>query len=153
MTTLKESLNNFINNRKNYIIGKERDLAQAKASNGNFTYNGKPVTKAQYLTLLQEDIDKQKTYITENRKAIEIINTNKIKDFEELKTNFNILKNDSIRLDKEFIKFYEKEWEQIEANFLRFKKASTKNIMDYDNTRVCFLSHQIKIMRNDIKNY
>ncbi|SIT13519.1 hypothetical protein [Chryseobacterium gambrini] len=153
VTTLKESLNNFINNRKNYIIGKERDLAQGKASNGNFTYNGKPVTKAQYLTLLQEDIDKQKAYITENKKAIEIINTNKIKDFEELKTNFNILKNDSIKLDKEFMKFYEKEWEQIEANFLRFKKASTKNIMDYDNTRVCFLSHQIKIMRNDIKNY
>lgn len=153
IVTLKGALNNFIVNRRTYIVEKEKNVVQGRASNGIFTYNEKSVTKTQYLFLIQADIDKQNKYITENISAIRSIESNGIKDFEDFKTNFNILKNDSLKIDKEFIEFYEKEWEQMKSNYLRFKKTSTKNMMDYDNTRVVYLSHQIRIMRNDIKNY
>jgi hypothetical protein len=151
--TLKEALNNFITNRRNYIAEKQKNLAQGRASNGTFTYNGNPVTKNQYLALIQEDIDKQKKYIRENENASQQINLNGLKDFKEFKANFNILKNDSLKIDREYIKFYENEWRQFESNYLSFKQASTKNIMDYKNTRVFYLKHQILIMRNDIKNF
>jgi Pregnancy-associated plasma protein-A len=153
IATLKGALNNFIVNRRTYIAEKERNIVQGLASNGTFTYNGRSVTKTQYLLLIQEDIDKQNKYITENRNAIRFIESSGTTDFDEFKTNFNILKNDSLKIDREFIVFYEKEWEQIKSNYLRFKKTSTKNIMDYDNTRVVYLSNQIVIMRKDIKNY
>lgn len=151
--TLKKSLNNFIANQQKYITDKEKNIIQGKASNGTFTYNGKTVTKQEYISLVQKDIEKQKIYINENKEALKALETSSIKDFEEFKANFNILKNDSIKLDKEFIEMYEKEWKQIESNYIRFKKGTTKNIMDYDITRLSFLHHQITIMRDDIKNY
>lgn len=153
--TLIDSLKKFNTEYTSYITKKETTLNVAKSSNGNFTYDGKSVAKNQFISLIQEDIDKKKGYVANNKNALIQIDILLERDFDPFKPGFEfyLLKNDSIKIDDEFLKFYEKEWLQNINNYLRFKQNTTKNIMDYFNTKVFFLSHQIKIMRNDYENY
>ena len=45
------------------------------------------------------------------------------------------------------------EWKQMISNYLLFKQDTTSNFMDYYNSRLFFTNNQIKIMRDDSKNF
>ncbi|MDY3318247.1 hypothetical protein PG637_02345 [Riemerella anatipestifer] len=154
--TLKTSLTRFIDNRKKYIDVQKNLIkkAQSASSNTNFKdEKNKIISRGEFIKLAREKINIEEKYIEQNRNALKLIESSGMKDFEELEADCHILKDDSITISKQLVEFYKKELEQIKSNSLRFKKSSTQNIMDYNNTGFFFLSHQIRIMRNDIKNY
>jgi catabolite regulation protein CreA len=63
------------------------------------------------------------------------------------------VRNDLIKLLNQNLDYLIKIINQSHSNYIMFKKSTTKNIMDYDNTRLVYLSNQIRIMRGDMQNY
>lgn len=154
--TLISGLEKYNTKFKNYITEKKELISRAKTSNGTFTYDGKNITKVEFISLSQKEITEKTGFIENNKKAIFDANTMIKRDFLDefvVPYKFYLLKNDVLILNSEFIKFYETEWNQIINNYVRFKQSSTLNVMDYYVEGIRYLSHQIKIMRGDYQNY
>lgn len=63
-------------------------------------------------------------------------------------------------LKDDYVKFLERKKQylldllnQIEFSILFYKQSKTFNFMDYHNSRLRFNHNQIKVMRNDFKNF
>ena len=157
ITTRKKivlALNNAINNLTIEITKRNNDYAVAKNMNGNFTFGGVPVTKEKFL----EESKKVITALEKQKKS----NQDAVKEFKDKKENiylefskkdssmYILLAPDFIKIQEDYLNFYSK---FLAENYIIYKQGSTKNMMDYNNTRTFYQHHQILTMRKDYENY
>jgi hypothetical protein len=110
-------------------------------------------TKKQYFEVWNESIRKQEKYVADNRVALEEIQKLRNGNYIDVKSQMWFHRTDLIKLLQQSQKYYQMIIDQTHKNYLFFKKASTKNILDYDNKRFFYNHNQIIIMRSDIQNY
>ncbi|MEC3874204.1 zinc metalloprotease [Chryseobacterium salviniae] len=142
--------------RQSEVEKEKRERDAKKAYYINFKDSdlvGKTQTKKEYFSIWNENIKKIENYIEDNRKAISDLRTKKVNNYVESELIKWFFKTDLIRLLNENLNYYNKVIEQVHSNYLMFVQGKTKNMMDYHNTRVVYLSNQIRIMRSDIQNY
>lgn len=100
-----------------------------------------------------EKVQEYKNNIVDNQIAIRLLKEKKGNQFESMDWKMWLLKEDGIEFYREYIDYCKKWLKQVKNNYLLFKKCTTKNIMDYNDNKICFLHNQIKIMRDDFLNY
>ncbi|MCC9016456.1 PAAR-like protein [Flavobacterium lipolyticum] len=110
-------------------------------------------TKDQYLSVCKNEIDKNTSYLQENTSTLQILNSIHTDKIQLHKYKINLKASDYSLVLIETKKYYYSVIDQIHSNYLLFKQGSTKNIMDYHNSRLVYFHNQIKIMRDDIENY
>jgi hypothetical protein len=115
--------------------------------------DGQKMSKKKYLETFDDNIKDGSEKINTNISVIKNLENKKGNNYESVKEQMWFIRSELLTLLDENKKYYETVIEQIHSNYLMFKQGSTKNMMDYHNTRVIFLSNQIKIMRSDVQNY
>lgn len=93
------------------------------------------------------------TEISKNQKAIRELTTVTDCSYKKYNLDCYLLKNDYIKHLKRKKQYLKDILEQVELNVLFFKQNTTGNFMDYYNSRLRFNCNQIKIMRDDSKNF
>ncbi|MBZ4043816.1 hypothetical protein [Flavobacterium hibisci] len=160
ITSLKgdilKSLDNLIAKEKDIIFQNNKDKERIKTIYKNYpdshTVNATQ-TKAQYINVCDTYINTANRIITENNLAKEELSNKNSLGYVRLDSLANYIKTDYLNLLNQNYKYYESVINQIHYNYITLKQGSTKNIMDYNNTKVMYLHNQIKTMRDDIKNY
>lgn len=136
------------------IIKRRRDYNKAVASNGNFIWYQKPVSKAVFLQNSLAVITEKENQKKSNIQAIKEFSLTKDKIYIEYNkidnSSYFILKENALSIKKDYLKYYSF---FLSKNYLLYKKGSTKNMMDYTANQNYFHFHQIKIMRDDYQNY
>ncbi|MBF7092880.1 hypothetical protein IUY40_15195 [Flavobacterium sp. ALJ2] len=110
-------------------------------------------TKDVYLSICTKEINKNTSYLEENKNTLQMLNsiiTNKIQLH---KYKINLKAYDYSLILNETTKYYYSVINQMHLNYLLFKQGTTKNIMDYYNSKLAYFKNQITIMRNDYENY
>ena len=139
---------------QNEITSRKRNYNKALGSNGSFTFGGKSVSKSVFLAKMLAVITQQENQKKSNIQAKEEFSLTKDKiyiDYNKIdNSSYFILKENTLSIKRDFLKYYSF---FLAKNYLLYKKGSTRNMMDYSTNRNCFHFHQIKIMRDDYKNY
>lgn len=133
---------------------KERDAKKAYLI--NFKDNdkvGPTQTKKEYFKIWNDNIKQIEDYIEDNNKAIADLKNKKVNNYVESKLQKWFYKTDLLYLLNEEHSYYKEVIEQVHSNYIMFRQGTSKNMMDYHNTRVVYLSNQIRIMRDDLHNY
>nr|WP_315240550.1 hypothetical protein [uncultured Flavobacterium sp.] len=158
-TTTKKSLiikalkNANLDFQKDYEK-RNTDYAKASKSNGTFSWEKMPVSKKVFLENSIAVITNLNNKIKSNTQAEKEFSLTKDQVYLDYKKKdssvYYLLKDDLVSLKIDFLQFYS---DFLSKNYLMYKKGSTQNMLDYDNTKKRFQSHQIKVMRNDYTNY
>jgi hypothetical protein len=128
-----------------YINYKNKDL---------ITYSdGSKISKENFLKSYDERITNGTEAINKNIIAINELNSIKTNNYTTVNKKIFFKRSDLMLILAQNLKYYEMIINQIHNNYVFYNKTSTKNILDYDNTRVYYNYHQILIMRSDIQNY
>ncbi|MBE0393073.1 hypothetical protein BJQ96_02935 [Flavobacterium sp. PL0002] len=94
-----------------------------------------------------------RNYILENKNALKTIESITDITYREYNLVCYFATTDFVLHSKRYKMYLTDVIEQIKSNYISFNQSSTKNIMDYDNKKLYYLHNQIKIMRDDSKNY
>jgi hypothetical protein len=160
ITAIKEDIVKFINKyntaKKNEIEKDKKEVLKLKEQFKGLRDNemiNSTQTKKQYFDGWNNSIKQNEKYISDNKKALEELSKKRNSNYVTSESLKWFYRTDLIKLLDQNLKYYEMVISQIHNNHLFFKKASTKNILDYDNKRLFYTHNQIKIMRSDIQNY
>ncbi|MGG5209131.1 hypothetical protein ACQWU4_09280 [Chryseobacterium sp. MIQD13] len=154
--TIVTAIDNFIKSeQKRYDDTKKlRDDVILRYKNFPDSYKVTPqYTKAEYIALCNKIMKDIPITINENKKAKEETNLKSIPGYYTLNAKGYFLKKDYIILLKQNYEYLKIVIKQVHDNYLMFEQYKTQNLMDYSTTRIRFLYNQIKIMRDDLKNY
>ncbi|MCT2561115.1 hypothetical protein [Chryseobacterium herbae] len=163
-TAKKSTIISRIRNSNTYFQSKVTEITTLKTNietkyreqPGSVIVAGKGAnaqTKDQYLSICRNEISKNTAYINENRKVVQELNTILSDKIQVHKYKMNLKGTDYTVILQETKSYYYSVIHQIHSNYLMFIKGTTKNILDYDNTRIVYLHNQIKTMRDDLQNY
>jgi hypothetical protein len=160
LTAIKEDVLKYLENYNNkYSKEIEKDKEKIKYINAtyvNYKSSDKistTQTKKEQLNILNERIKIHTNNINENKIVIKDLKNRIGNKYERISLHMTFITLDLILLLKQNLLYAKNVIEQVHSNYLWFKQNSTKNIMDYHNTRLLYASNQIKIMRSDIQNY
>lgn len=154
----------------NYKAGINKDILVAKSKDTYYIMNKFYSNKKSLTTYLNNFIayyqEKLKTVnyteaakksinkeISENERALrKLLNVSDC-SYKEYELDCYFLKNDYVKFLEEKKQYLNEVLEQMELSILLYKQNTTHNIMDYYNSRLRFNHNQIKIMRDDSKNF
>lgn len=154
--TLSKAIDNFIKYQQKHHddTKKLRDDVILKFKAFPDSYKVTPqYTKAEYIALCNKIMKECQDLITEEKKPKEEITVKSIPGYFTLEPKCYFLKKDYIILLKQKYEYLKLVIKQVHDNNLMFEQYKTQNLMDYSTTRIRFLHNQIKIMRDDLKNY
>ncbi|MFB9078768.1 hypothetical protein ACFFLS_11315 [Flavobacterium procerum] len=114
---------------------------------------GSSQTKKEYFRIWNDNIKQIEDCIEDNKGAIIDLKNKNVNNYVESELQKWFYKKDIVKLLNEEYDYYNKIIAQIHSNDVMFKQGKTKNMMDYDNNKVTYLSNQIRIMRSDMQNY
>jgi hypothetical protein len=139
---------------QNDIRHRKTDYNKAFTANGNFSFGGKPVTKAVFLEKSLAVITEKENQKNSNIQASKEFLLTKDRIYINYKkidnSSYYILKEYILKIKKDYLKYYSF---FLAKNYLLYKKGSTNNMMDYSKNQERLQRHQIKIMREDYENY
>jgi hypothetical protein len=160
MTAIKEDIIKYIETYNDiYLKEIEKDKQKILYINTTFVnYKDSDKistnqTKKEQLDILNNGIKIHKNNISENKIALVELKKRLGNNYERIELPMTFLRQDLITLFKQNLVYSKNIIEQIHSNYLLFKQNTTKNFMDYYNTRQFYGHHQITIMRSDIQNY
>jgi hypothetical protein len=134
-------------NLKNFYS--DRKTIEIYINNFNNSYKKKLST----INYTKSDKEKTEKMIRDNTNALIYLKESEDCSYKNFKIVCHILVDDYYKLSQRFKKYLLDILKQINLNQLFFKQKTTKNTMDYRNTRLFFTNTQIRIMRNDSINY
>ncbi|WP_139166177.1 hypothetical protein [Chryseobacterium jejuense] len=135
-----------------YIMSKfYSDKKSLTAYLNNFIeyYQGKLKT-VNYTEAAKKSINKE---ISENERALRKLLSVSDCSYKEYELDCYFLKNDYVKFLEAKKQYLKEILQQMELSILLYKQNTTHNIMDYYNSRLRFNHNQIKIMRDDSKNF
>ena len=91
--------------------------------------------------------------ISKNQKALDELKTVTDCSYKKYQIKCYFLKSDYVKYLERRKQYLEDILEQIKSNVLFYKQNTTFNFMDYYNSRLRFNHNQIKIMRDDSKDF
>ncbi|MCS4305092.1 hypothetical protein [Chryseobacterium sp. BIGb0232] len=154
----------------NYKAGINKDILVAKSKDtyyimSKFYSNKKSLTTylnnfiasyqeklktVNYTEAAKKNINKE---ISENERALRKLLSVSDCSYKEYELDCYFFKNDYVKFLEEKKQYLNEVLEQMELSILLYKQNTTHNIMDYYNSRLRFNHNQIKIMRDDSKNF
>lgn len=157
ITQLLHSNTFFINEKNKQQINKTRieNLYRGQPDSVIVAGSGSNTqTKGEYLSICNKIISNYTKYTQENTSAVNQLNS--LKDNDKIKNHkYDIYFKAShyTVILRETKIYHYNTINQIHSNYLIFKQATTKNIMDYNSDKTFYFHNQIKVMRDDLQNY
>ncbi|MDH6251792.1 hypothetical protein M2347_001519 [Chryseobacterium sp. H1D6B] len=155
-SSLTTGLNNLISQQQRNYDDNKRDRESIKSRYSAFPDSYKinaTQTKGQYIAACNSNMQISEERIEANKKAKIKLNKEPNLGYVTLEPLAYFLKRDYLIILGENYLYRKIVIKQVHDNYLMFKQSSTQNIMDYYSNGTRYLHNQIKIMRDDIKNY